>query len=354
MKFNKKKGRFLEEVINRWETDGTIDSEMAAKLRGSYSHRPFDWKRMARYSFWIAILCAIISVGAAVADEALLKMIERFFATSYIGLCLIFAGIAVVIYFIAFLRRKRLPEKIFSNESIIFAGVLCTAVSIGYFVKAVDNGSGHFSVLFLIATCIYALLGLWFPSTLVWIFALVSLGSWFGTETGYRSGWGPYYHGMNYPLRFVFFGAALVILAFIMKNIKGIRGFFRSTYVVGLLYMFIALWILSIFGNYGDIDKWYGVRQRELFTWSILFGVVTLSLIFYGLWADDYTARIFGITFLFINLYTRYFEYFWNGMHKAVFFIILAISFWLIGQQAERVWTLEFLKRDQQPEPGKK
>lgn len=354
MKLNKKKSRFLKEVINRWEDDGTIDTEIADRLRKSYSLRPFDWKKLARYSFWIAIICAIISVGAVLADEALLQMLEQFFSSSYINLCLVFAAMAVSSYALALYLRKKAPHRIFSNETIIFAGVLFTAASIAYFGKAIDNGSGHFSILLLLAAVVYGVLGLWFPSTLVWIFALLSLGSWFGTETGYESGWGAYYLGMNYPMRFALFGAALAAIAFIMKNIKAVKKLFQPTYVIGLLYLFIALWLLSIFGNYGDIDKWYDVKQHELFAWSLLFGGVALLFIFYGLKAEDYTARSFGITFLFINLYTRYFEYFWNGMHKAIFFLILAVSFWLIGQQAEKVWTLEFFQKEKKSEPMEK
>jgi hypothetical protein len=66
--------------------------------------------------------------------------------------------------------------------------------------------------LFLIACVLYAALGLWFPSALVWVFALLSLGAWMGTETGYMAGLRAYFSGMNYPLRFAIFGAALTLL----------------------------------------------------------------------------------------------------------------------------------------------
>ena len=44
------------------------------------------------------------------------------------------------------------------------------------------------------------------------------------------------------------------------------------------------------------------------------------------------------MTFLFINLYTRFFEYFLDSIHKAAFFAILAASFWYIGSRAEAIW----------------
>ena len=74
---------------------------------------------------------------------------------------------------------------------------------------ALDTGSRHISLLLLLSFVVYAALGVLLQSNLIWIFALASLGSWMGTETGYMSGWGAYYLGMNYPLRFVLFGTLL-------------------------------------------------------------------------------------------------------------------------------------------------
>ncbi|MBW6484101.1 MAG: DUF2157 domain-containing protein [Vicingaceae bacterium] len=348
MKCNKKQGHFLNDTISDWEKNGIITKETADTLRNSYSIRPFDYKKLAKYSFWIAIICAITTVGAIIADNFLIDLIENFFSSSDIGLCLTFVALSSIVYYAGLKRRQKRPEKIFSNEAILFAGVLLTAAAVAYLGKALDLGSGHFSILFLLSTIIYAGLALWFSSKLVWLFALISLGSWFGTETGYVSSWGAYFLGMNYPLRFILFGAILVGTSFFLKNNSKLSDFHKPTYIVGLLYLFISLWILSIFGNYGDMHSWYDVKQIELFHWGLLFGFVAIGAIYYGLKHDDYTSRSFGITFLFINLYTKYFEYFWDVTHKAIFFIILAISFWFIGQRAEKIWNLEFLKKDKQ------
>ena len=51
------------------------------------------------------------------------------------------------------------------------------------------------------------------------------------------------------------------------------------------------------------------------------------------------TGEGFGVTFLGINLYTRFFELFWNNLHKAIFFALLAASFWYIGSKAETIWN---------------
>ncbi|MDR0457293.1 MAG: hypothetical protein LBH20_11500 [Treponema sp.] len=348
MKFNKKQGFFLNDTITQWEKSGIITEETAGALKNSFSIRSFDFKKLAKYSFWIAIICIIIAVGAVVADDFLINLIKKFFTSSNLALCLIFLTVAAGIYFIGIKRRHRKPEKIFSNEAIFFIGVLSTAVSIVYLGRALDSGSGHFSLLLLLSTAIYAALAMWFPSKLVWLFSLLSFGCWFGTETGYVSGWGAYYLGMNYPLRFVLFGVILVGVSFIFNLNSRLSMFHKLTYKMGLLYLFIALWILSIFGNYGDMSSWYDVKQIELIHWGVLSGLAAVGAIVYGLKQDDYASRSFGITFLFINLYTKFFEFFWNELHKAAFFIILAVSFWLIGWKAEKIWNLEFIKKNSQ------
>jgi hypothetical protein len=65
------------------------------------------------------------------------------------------------------------------------------------------------------------------------------------------------------------------------------------------------------------------------------------GFLLYGLKSNDTIAREFGITFLIIFLYTKYFEYFWDHTNKTLFFGILAASFWLIGRKAEKIWNLK-------------
>ncbi len=344
MRLTRKKAKLVKEVIQHWITENVITHEEGKKLLDSYEVLKFDWKRLAKYSFWISLICIVIAVSSIIADKVLMELLAKIFRAPDIIKCLFFAVVAGGIYYLGIKRRDKRPEKIFSNEAVFLLGVLATATSIAFFGKVIDTGSGHFSILLLLAAVVYAALGLWFPSKLVWIFALLSLGSWFGTETGYMSGWGAYYLGMNYPIRFVLFGAVLTALSTLFGQWHYRQQFLKPTRVMGLLYLFIALWIMSIFGNYGDMEKWYQAKQIELFHWSLLFGLASIAAIYHGIKFDDSTTRGFGLTFLFINLYTRFFEYFWNTLHKAIFFALLAVSFWYIGTRAERIWNLSVLK----------
>jgi hypothetical protein len=108
-----------------------------------------------------------------------------------------------------------------------------------------------------------------------------------------------------------------------------------------LLYLFLSLWLLSIFGNYGSIDSWWKVKQITLFYWGVISLAMAGGFMLYGLKYKDSIAREFGITFLLIFIYTKYFEYFWDSTNHTLFFAILAISFWLIGRKAEKIWNVK-------------
>lgn len=338
MKATKSQAKRLGSAIAQWENDALITNETASSLRDSLQVVGFDWKGLARYSFWTSVVCFVIAVAALLADKLIEPILIAIFGNYLRGYCAIFGLIGVALFCLGLYRKRKKPEGTLGNESIFLLGVLSLAASLGSL--SADLKYEHASLFFLVASIVYSALGLWFPSKLVWIFALLSLGAWFGAETGYLSGWGSYYLGMNYPVRFVFFGAALTGSSFLFFKLKRWQYFHTPTRVVGMLYLFIALWILSIFGNYGDWKTWQAVKQWELFHWSLLFGVCSIAAIYLGVKYEDRVARGFGITFLFINLYTRFFEYSWDHLHKAIIFTILAISFWYLGSRAERIWNV--------------
>jgi hypothetical protein len=345
LNIDKQDAELLNNAIEQWQKENVIDDDTAAKLKASYEIKGFDWARLAQYSFWIALICGIVALASLVIDDTIINYLKKLYDTPDIVISIISGMLAAVLFYLGRRQKFRYPERIFSNEAIIFLGVLFTALSIAFLGKTFDNGSGHFSFLFLLSVGVYSVLAWKFRSRLIWAFALISLGSWFGTETGYQTNWSYYFLGMNYPLRFVFFGGFLIICSFLMQKIYQLEYFRPLTYIVGLLYLFISLWLISIFGNFGTIEDWMKVRQTDIFYWGIVSAVVAAGFIIYGLKKKDTIAREFGITFLLINLYTRYFEYFWDTTDKTIFFGILAVSFWLIGRKAEKIWNIEFLKK---------
>lgn len=341
LKIDKQESDFLKEAIAHWEKGGLLEPEKAGELRNSIEVKGFDWMRLAKYSFWIALICGGVSFTFLIVNDAVVNWLKSLYYTPDIVISII-SGVTAAFLFYWGRRRERLyPEKVFSNEAVVFTGVLFTACCIAYLGKTFDNGSGHYSLLFLLSVFVYGFLAWRMQSKLIWLFALVSLGSWLGTETGYQTRWSDYFLGMNYPLRFVVFGSLLVAACQVLRNKKWFGYFWEHTYIVGLLYLFLSLWMLSIFGNYGNLDAWYNIKQITFFYWGIISALVAGGFLLYGLKQRDSIAREFGITFLIIFIYTKYFEYFWDNINKAVFFAILAASFWLIGRKAEKIWNLK-------------
>lgn len=343
---DKQESEFLDGTISHWQKQGLIDEPTAANLRNSYDVKGFDWKRLAQYSFWVALFCGLIAIASLIIDDKVIDWLKHLYNTPDILISII-SGILAAFLFIRGHKLKKIsPQKVFSNEAVIFLGILFTANCIAYLGKTFDNGSGHYSLLFLLSVFVYGFIAYKLNSLLIWLFALISLGSWFGTETGYQTDWRHYFLGMNYPLRFVVFGALLVACCFVLRKKRWLEYFREFTYIIGMAYLFFSLWLLSIFGNFGTINDWMHVKQITLFYWALISIAVSVAFVLYGLKKKDEIAREFGITFLLINVYTRYTEYLWDNINKTLFFAILGLSFWLIGRKAEKIWNLDSLKEN--------
>jgi hypothetical protein len=76
-----------------------------------------------------------------------------------------------------------------------------------------------------------------------------------------------------------------------------------------------------------------------MFLWSVIFFIAAGVSLWHGLRFDDSTTKGFGLTFIGINLYTKFFEYFW-GWYKPLSFAVLAGTFAIVGRHAEDVWNM--------------
>lgn len=300
MNVTRKEQRIIQRALNAWQASGELTPSDSQRLAQTMRVSPFDWRRLSRYAFWTALACVLISLGSLFADSELVAWLLSLFSHSALMRILLPALLAVVCYGWGFRRQRRETQWHYSTEAILFLGVVFTAVALWQLGERLDNGSGHIAPLFLAGCVIYGAIGYIARSGLVWLFFLLALC--YGAQSLLRQ-----------------------------------RQLFTVSKAMGLTYLFIALWIMSIFGNY-DADSWYQVSQARLLPWGLLFAVAAGVCIFISLKTDDGMLRGFGLTFLAINLYTRFFEFFWNGMHKVLFFLILAVSLAVIGRYAERIW----------------
>lgn len=210
MNVTRKEQRIIQRALNAWQASGELTPSDSQRLAQTMRVSPFDWRRLSRYAFWTALACVLISLGSLFADSELVAWLLSLFSHSALMRILLPALLAVVCYGWGFRRQRRETQWHYSTEAILFLGVVFTAVALWQLGERLDNGSGHIAPLFLAGCVIYGAIGYIARSGLVWLFFLLALGNWFGAETGYVSGWGAYWLGMNYPIRFVLFGGALL------------------------------------------------------------------------------------------------------------------------------------------------
>jgi MFS family permease len=337
VKVTKKEAYIISKAIQDWENDRLLNPEEAKKLQESMEVRTFDWQGLAFYSFLFAIIFFVVAFVSLLADNLILKLIDKIAETKDIIKSAFFASISFLFFYFALKRRKNSPQKLISNEALFFLGTASSATAFTYLGLALNYSFGHYSFMILGASVIYAILGYIFPSKFIWVFSLISLGIWFGFQTALIAGWEPYFWGMNYPMRFTIFGACLTVLSFVTLETKGLYRFHKATFTTSLLYLFIPLWLLSIFGNHGDIEVWIKINQIEMWYWSLILLGFSVGAIYYGQKYHNIISRDIGWVFLLLNVYTRFFEYGWINLNKAVFFALLAGSFWFIGRKAEKL-----------------
>ncbi|MCG3863495.1 MULTISPECIES: hypothetical protein [unclassified Photobacterium] len=337
-KLNKRKAQILDEAITHWEQEKLVSMEQSENLRQSYQVANFDWKLLAVYSFWVAIACFILSVILLVADDYLMSLLAKLINTPASVLTVITAFLSAGFYYLGVRRRAKFPEKSISNEAIFFFGVLLTAVSVGFLSKTTFAEHWRESLFIAIPAIIYCGLGIKLRSVLIWLFFLLSAGLYLLSETSYLSDSHYLFLGMNIPLQFTCFGAIIILISLLFPKIKIVKSLTEATRFAGLFYFFTSLWLLTIFGNYDSFHEWSQIKQVELWTWSLLALACCTIAIVIGIRTNDVMTRTFGITFMLIVLYTEYFTYFWGEIHKALFFAVLALSFWFIGTRAEKLW----------------
>ena len=76
MKLPRKQAIVVREAIERWRQDGVVPEPQAASLAATIKVHYFDWRKLAKYSFWIALLSILSSVSAALSDRMLRDLLE--------------------------------------------------------------------------------------------------------------------------------------------------------------------------------------------------------------------------------------------------------------------------------------
>ncbi len=339
MKVGKKDKETIVKALSHWKEKGLIDESLSKKLNNTLQEKSFNWKSLTFYAFIFALVSLVIAVLSIFADKELLQLIDAIIETSYTVKSIAFALITAAFYLldIRYTRGKIATNK-YSKELFALLAAISFSITIGFlaFMIGAESNPGF---LILIASAIYLGIAFYRKKEMYWLFGLIALIIAYGAITVQYANASDMFLGMNIIMRFTLFSAVLLGICRLLKS--KLDPFYHYTYSFLLVFSFVSLWLLSISGNYSDYNDWMEIRQYQLWFYSLILLIASIAAIVVGIKQEDNWLKNTGIVFVFLNLYTRYFEYFWDSMHKALFFALIAISFWVVGKQAEKIWSKE-------------
>jgi hypothetical protein len=332
MQVDKSEANIIIRALDEWERTGALGSAEASRLKATIAMKQTVRQQIAQYFFFIALFCTLLAFGAIFINEKLLERLKVYFSLNDLMIGLITAVLCALWFWYVGKKRRHISPSAY--EIYMVLGGLAALTSLLYFCK--DFGLDKTYTAFLsMSLPLLAVLAVFFRSRALWIGTLLTSVAWYGSLTAWQSQ-NNLFLGMNYPVRFTVFGALLITISFGQRKIRLLMRFRRMTYTAGLIIFFTGMWGMSIFGNFNTLVGWQQVRQIHVLAYSVVFGIAAAASFYLGIKFKDELARDFGVLFLLINLYTRYFEYFWDAMNKGIFFLVLAVTFGILGWWLER------------------
>lgn len=336
MKLNQKEASLLDKAIEKWEDDELIDGQTAEKLRASYESHEGDYKAFTFYAFIAAVSCALLAFGALVLDEKWIERMRRYFAFSELTIGILFSACTVLLVWYIRKRKQKYIDASWANESLCILLGLSASVAIAYFGKGFSVDSDHYYWLIFATGIVLGVLAYIVQSRLLWVVMLLTFGGWWAAYTEAAAiNNSAYFWGMNMPLRLTLYGLVTLGIAYLIPRVKRLAEFATVSYFAGWILFLVAAWGLSVSGNY-SFQEWTTFRQSRVLPWAIAYTVLLTGLLVYAFKRKENPLRDMALLFLLLNLYTRYFEYFWDVTNKGIFFTILAFSFWFMGRKLEQ------------------
>ena len=284
------------------QSQDIINSDSKKKILSHYP--PGKWNIIVLIRFFT--LLGIISTGIG------LFLIIQEFVNLYMILEIVLPIAIISLFFLGrWLEKKKDMERTGAALHLL----MCFAFSGLTFTLGLhfSTGSGNWPALVGIDFVIFIILAYLLNNRLILILSCIYFFVWFGGQTGYISGWGAYFLGMNYPLRFFIAGAfsTLIGALHLYSNapvIKRFTNFNRVYFHFGLLIINLSLWFFALFGYFENNITWSN-NTGERIAFTLLWFAASGGAIFYGLRKNNGIFRSHGLVFFIINLYTFYFQF---------------------------------------------
>ncbi len=314
--------------------EGLLDQATYQQLSRRYPTKGWNWHSLGR---WFLIF-GTISIMAGLAVLA-----RTFFEFTLEKLAFILVVLLISNFSAAQWLKYKYSTLVWTTLSLELLGGLCV-IGLTFTLAAIySTGSGNWPALLLIDLILLLGLSYGFRNPLLLVLSIVVFFSWFGGFTGYASGWGTYWFGMNYPLRFLAAATIMIVFAIIhQQSEKGFLTFYRGFCKIwlsgGLFFAEMALWLLSLFGNFNLNEGWYGTSNAELILFNILWVILNGILIWLGTKRAMRMLTGYGTTFSIIQIYTLFFAHLAGSLGLFLSLLItggsaLALTFYLERRQ---------------------
>ncbi|MBF0122214.1 MAG: hypothetical protein HQL21_02250 [Candidatus Omnitrophica bacterium] len=384
----------LFQHIDRWSKEGIISSEQVDKIKESV--RLESRRRILRFiqilfimgAFWVVfgliavlrlipfkILSFLLDVVLAVLkplSQALFSA-ARVISPQHPGSVLAGFGcflVAGLFFWLGIRLRKRsqveilqlgswhYPELRLGTTSLVISYIAAVAGwgLWNYTLYPAHSYGSHvdqafiFPVFLILQTIFFLILAYVIHDQIALLFWIGSLAQVVGMMTGYFTGM--YSLSVQSPMVQVLTGGMLLFIG--LWHEEKARGqekellfvFGRTYQWTGLLFVYLALWVMSILGiNFSNFEKYHGPQAVELWVANILFLGASLGSLGYGAFRDDKVYFNYGLTFLIIFSYTVFFSHVWSTVGSAWASLLLGGLLIGTGYGLRQLWMKGVLFR---------
>lgn len=307
----------LAQDLAVWQADGLVSPEAADVLRARFDVAGFGLAQAAKY---------LGVVGALLAGFGLLGAIGAMTGSAGAGaflLLLVAAGLLAWGVRMSLDPLGRYPQ---SSKAVLAVGLFALA---GAGAAAAGAAGGEAGAILLVTglVAIPTALGLAyrFENGFLLVVGLLGFFHWVGAwhEMVGRSA---YAFDVQDPraMAVVATLAAGVGVLHRRGRLPGGAGFGTAWLSVSLVYLNLSLLILSV-----DSDSALG--------WILVLAAAGVAQVVLGAVEKSAVMIGFGVTSLAVNLFTRYFEHFWDRVGKGLFFLLGGAALFALGAGCERL-----------------
>ena len=321
------KNRFILKELKKWNKDNIITDEQFETLSKKYKDDYINWQPIIR---------AIMITGIVMVSLGFISFISFYIFSLYFIAFLFFTLFILGFIIDEVLKRKEIYLPKTSSAITALSSIFLSAdiFTISYIIT---NNKDNFILLSLISIILFFIIAYIKRNYVVLSIAIISIITWYGIEGFDISGVDL---RLNNYIRFIISSIFIFLVGITDINKKLGNKYFKFSviyYTIGLLYLNTILALMSVFGNYdyAIILKEYG--NPYIIIYSSLFLLSNIITLIMGYKLKISSILKYSIFFIILNLYIRYFEYFYFRMNTWIFFIILGSSTILIGIIIERI-----------------